>query len=190
MKLTGVVIFSLLIAAAQPVAARDLGGVQVPDSVTVPEAKTPLALNGAGFRTRFLIKVYAGALYTAIPLTRPDQVLGASTPRVMRLQFVRAVDSETLAKGWKDSFAANHSQFELQAFRTRLQQFNAYMPNVKENDVLRIDLLPRGITRVIVNDKTRGTIDGADFQQGVLKAWVGDKPADGDLKKAVLAGGK
>jgi len=190
MKRPTLVLLSLLMATALPAAARDVGGIQVPDSVTVPEAKKPLALNGAAFRTRFLIKIYVGALYTALPYTRAEQVLGAPTPRVMRLQFVRAVDSETLAKGWKDSLAANHSNFEMQAFRARLQQFNSYMPNAKENDVLRIDLLPRGITRVLVNDKVRGSIEGSDFQQAVLKAWIGSKPADSDLKQAVLAGGK
>lgn len=190
MKLTAAAAVFLTLVVAVPASARDLDGVNVPDTLTVPGEKKPLLLNGAGFRKRLLVKVYAGALYSVHPLTTPERALNATTPRVMRLQFLRAIDGETLANAWKDGFAANHGNFELQGLRTRLAQFNTYMPNVKENDVLRIDLLPRGITQVSINDTRRGTIEGADFQHALLKVWIGAKPVDGSLKKAVLSGWK
>lgn len=190
MRPIAITVFLLTLAAAAPAPARDVDGVNVPDSLTVPGEKKTLILNGAGLRKRLFVKVYVGALYTVDPIAQAERVLGATTTRVMRLQFVRAIEAETLAKGWKDSFAANHSPFEMQGLDTRLAQFNGYMPNVKENDVLRIDLLPRGTTQVAVNDQVRGTIEGVDFQRAVLKAWIGPKPADGDLKKAVLGGKK
>jgi len=190
MKPIAVIAFLLTLVPAAPVLALDVDGVTIPDTLTVPGEKKTLALNGAGFRKRLLVKVYVGALYTPAPITSAERVLDATSTRVMRLQFVRAVESETLATAWKDGFAANHSAFEMQGLRTRLAQFNTYMPNVKEKDVLRIDFLPRGITRVAVNDQIRGTIEGVDFQRAVLKVWLGPKPVDGDLKKAVLAGKK
>lgn len=186
MRSTAALTFLLTLVVTAPAVARDVGGVNVPDTLTVPGEKQPLVLNGAGFRKRFLVKVYVGALYTTAPITSAERLLDATTTRAMRLQFVRAVDGESIATGWKDGLAANHSNFEMQGLRTRLAQFNSYMPNVKENDVIRIDLLPRGVTQVAVNDKVRGSVEGTDFQRAILKVWVGPKPADGDLKKAIL----
>jgi hypothetical protein len=47
-------------------------------------------------------------------------------------------------------------------------------------------LLPRGDTRVWINDAQRGTVQGADFQRALLRVWLGNKPADTDLKQALL----
>jgi hypothetical protein len=182
----------LMLVAAPPAAARDVDGVQVPDQLSVTGEKKPLTLNlnGAGLRKKYMLKVYVGALYTVQPVTKADQVLDATTPRVMRLHFVREVSAAKQADGWKDGLADNHSKFEMKAFQTRLTQFNAMMLDVKENDVLRIDFLPKGVTRVTINDKPRGSVEGGDFQRALLRIWLGAKPADSDLKQALLAGKK
>lgn len=180
----------LMLVAAPPAAARDVDGVQVPDQLSVTGEKKPLTLNGAGFRKKYMLKVYVGALYTVQPITRAEQILDATTPRVMRLHFVREVSAAKQADGWRDGLADNHSKFEMKAFQTRLTQFNAMMLDVKENDVLRIDFLPKGVTRVTINDKPRGSVEGGDFQRALLRIWLGAKPADSDLKKALLAGKK
>ena len=70
--------------------------------------------------------------------------------------------------------------------RTRLDQLNSLVGSVRHNDVLRIDMRPRGDTEVWLNDKLRGSISGVDFQNALLTAWVGAKPADANLKQAVL----
>lgn len=177
-----------LLLAAPPAPARELDGIQVPDTLALKGAKQPLVLNGAGYRTRLFVKVYVGALYAVHPIHRVDTLLDATTPRVMRLQFVREVSADKLAAGWRDGFAANHNSFEMQALNGRLSQFNALFRDVKPNDVIRLDLLPRGETRVWINDAQRGSVDGVDFQRALLKVWLGEKPADADLKQALLGG--
>ena len=170
--------------------AREVEGVQIPDTLTLAGEKQPLVLNGAGVRTKFLVKVYVGALYMQQPVTRADTVLNATTARSMRLHFVRAVSADKLADGWRSGFADNQSGFEMQALQGRLGQFGLLMRDVQANDVLRIDLLPRGETRVSFNDQLRGSVDGADFQQALLRVWIGAKPADNDMKQALLGGKK
>lgn len=49
-----------------------------------------------------------------------------------------------------------------------------------------VDLLPGDETRVSINNEVRGSVTGADFQQALLKIWLGDAPADADLKRGML----
>lgn len=188
MKPVNMLVALLLLAAAAPAPAREVQGVNVPDNLTLPGLKKPLVLNGAGVRTKFFVKVYVGALYAVQPINSTQAVLDATTPRVMRLAFVRDVDAGKVADGWRDGFAANLSTFELRALHARLQQFNALMRDMKQGDVLRIDLLTNGNTEVRANDKLLGSVGGNDFQRALLNVWLGAKPADADLKRALLGG--
>ena len=48
-----------------------------------------------------------------------------------------------------------------------------------------IDFSADGIT-VSLNGEGRGKVPGAAFARALLKVWLGDKPADAGLKKAML----
>lgn len=188
MRLPAIILVTLFSIA--PAAARDVGGVQVPDELRVADVSQPLALNGAGYRKKFFVEVYVGALYLAQPVIQPERVLDATTARVMRLAFVRDVEAGKLAGAWTDGFAANHSRVELQALKERLERFNGMMRDVRRGDVLRLELLAGGDTRVWLNDQQRGSVSGVDFQRALLKVWLGDTPADAALKQALLGGAR
>jgi len=178
----------LLLLTSTPALARDLDGVKIPDHLSLAGEKSPVVLNGAGYRKKFFIKVYIGALYLAQPTRQAKAVLDASMPRIMRLHFLRDVGQDKLSAAWFESVAANHSDAELQNLRTRIDQLNKLVGSVKENDVLRIEMQSHGDTQIWLNDKLRGSITGPDFQNALLTAWVGAKPADSTLKNAVLGG--
>lgn len=179
---------AVLLFFSVPVPARDLDGIQIPDTLSVTGEKTPLTLNGAGYRKKFFVKVYIGALYLSQPASQASAALKAGTARVMRLYFLRDVSQDKLSAAWIDSIAANHSVAEMQALRARVDQLNNLIGSVREKDVLQIEMHSRGETRVLLNDQLRGSIDGADFQSALLTAWIGATPADAGLKKAVLGG--
>ena len=61
-------------------------------------------------------------------------------------------------------------------------------PAVREGDVLYIDYIPGIGTRVTVNAEKKGVIPGLDFNNAVMDIWLGEEPADGKLKKAMLGG--
>jgi len=178
------------LAAIMPAQAIEVGGTTVPDRLTLTESKQPLVLNGAGIRKKFFIRVYVGALYLDVPATDAGRILSSAGPRVMRLHFVRDVDQEASARAWTDAIRANHSPDEVRMLDARLATFRKLMPAVRRGDILRVDMLPNGATRLVVNDQPRGTIEGADFQRALLRAWIGAHPADTDLKQSVLSGGK
>ena len=177
-------ILSLLVSA--PVPAREVGGVNVPDSLALQGEKTPLVLNGAGYRKKFFIKVYVGALYLAQSMNRADAVLNTATPRAMLMHFVHDVSTDKLANAWNDGIVANSTAAEAETLRAHIVQLNGLMSDMKPGDVLQLDLLGDGTTRVWINKTLRGAINGADFQRAVLKTWLGPHPADRGLKRAVL----
>ena len=53
------------------------------------------------------------------------------------------------------------------------------------NEVL-LDYLPGQGTRVTIKGDVKGVIDGKDFNDALLNIWLGDEPADDDLKEAML----
>ena len=56
---------------------------------------------------------------------------------------------------------------------------------VKEGDVIVLDLSSTG-TQVNLNGKLLGVIEGAAFNQALLRVWLGGNPVDAQLKKAML----
>ena len=77
-------------------------------------------------------------------------------------------------------------------FKAQLETLNANLKAVgdtKKGDVILLDFTPEGGFRMSHNGQARGTaIAGEDFYEAVLRIWLGDKPADADLKKRLLGG--
>jgi long-chain acyl-CoA synthetase len=48
-----------------------------------------------------------------------------------------------------------------------------------------LDLTSAG-TKVSLNDKLLGNIEGGAFNRALLRVWLGNKPVDAPLKKALL----
>jgi hypothetical protein len=184
--LLGLLFVSLLLLS--PVLpARDIEGVTVPESVTLTDA--PLVLNGAGIRSRFFVKVYVGALYLPAKETSVDKIVAAPGAKSVRMHFLyKELEPSKLTDAWTDGFKNNNGEAEFKTLATRLEQFNAMFTTVRRGESILIDLLPNGDTRVTIKGEARGSVAGADFQRALLKVWLGDKPADGDLKRAMLGG--
>jgi hypothetical protein len=52
-----------------------------------------------------------------------------------------------------------------------------------------LDWHPGGGTQVTIDGKPAGQpIEGEDFYRALLRIWLGDKPVQDDLKKALLGG--
>jgi Chalcone isomerase-like len=169
------------------ISARQLDDVSLPDSVTIDGTSVPLQLNGMGYRTKFIFKIYVGALYTKSRVDSRDAVQALKGPKRIVMHIVYdEVSSEKMADAWKEGFEENNSDDQLKKLETRLQTFIAYFPDLKEGDVVLLDYVPASGTRVTINGKQLGVIEGADFYAALLDVWLGDEPADDDLKDAML----
>jgi Chalcone isomerase-like len=56
---------------------------------------------------------------------------------------------------------------------------------VKEGDVIVLDFTATG-TQVSLNGKSLGGVEGEVFNKALLRVWLGAKPVDAPLKKAML----
>ena len=172
-------------ASAQP---AEIEGVKLEPTAQVGGAA--LVLNGAGVRTRAIFKVYVAGLYVPQKANSGAALLSQKGPRRVAITMLRNVDADTFAGALIEGLQKNHSEAQLAGFKTQIDALNANLKSAgdaKKGDVIHLDFAPDVGTRVIVNGKPQGNaIAGEDFYAAVLRIWLGDKPADGDLKKGMV----
>ena len=179
--------FAAVAAQSQPVERE---GVKLEPTAQVGGAA--LQLNGAGVRTRAIFKVYVAGLYVPAKSSEPAALLAQKGPRRMALTMLRNLDADSFAGALNDGLKNNHSEAQLAGFKPQIDALNAALKavdEVKKGDVVNIEFTPETGTRITVNGQPKGAaIPGEDFYSAVLRIWLGDKPADADLKKGLLGG--
>ena len=166
--------------------AAEVAGVRVADSIKV--GNNELLLNGAGLRSKLFIKVYVGALYVGQKAATPAAIYDSATPRRMVLRLLRDLDADSLHSALDEGLRNNHSPAELSDMQAQADQLAGIMKaigKVREGDTVSIDFSAEGVV-VSQNGEVRGKVAGANFAKALLKVWLGDKPADTSLKKALL----
>lgn len=174
--------------AVPGVHAAQVADVHVADSVKVGNSE--LVLNGAGLRSKLFIKVYVGALYVGQKATTPAAIYDSPAPRRMVLRLLRDLDAESLYAALDEGLRNNHTPTELQAMQAQISQLAEIMKaigKVRDGDSVSIDFAGDGVS-IAVNEAVRGRVAGSAFAKALLKVWLGDKPADAALKKALLGG--
>jgi long-chain acyl-CoA synthetase len=180
----------LLACAAATLSAAEVSGIRIDDTVRV--GGTDLVLNGAGKRTRLMFDVYVAALFLPAKKTDAAAVLAAPAPGRVALTLMREVSTDQLLEALIEGVRANTTPGDLEKVKPQLESLEAIMRGIggaKKGDVVTIDFLADGGTGVALNGKPQGkAIPGADFQRALLSVWLGTKPAQADLKKAMLGG--
>ena len=169
--------------------AAEVAGIKLDDSTNV--AGTPLVLNGAGLRTKLMLKIYVVGLYLPAKTSSADAVITSKEPKRARLVMKRDLSAATVWDAFDEGIQANSSPAELAAIKSELAQIEKLFTDlgeVKENDVIDIDFAPDGGTTVGYQKQAKGTIASANLQKALLKIWLGSKPVQNDLKKSLLTG--
>ena len=181
------VILTLIVLIPVPAQSKEISGINIAEQAQL--ADQPLTLNGAGVRTKFVFDIYVGALY--LKQTTPDAGLAiqmAGPKRVLMHFLYDAVEKEKLTDGWSEGFENNLTEKQLQSLKPRLDHFNSLFISVKNGDEILLDYVPDKGTSVIINKNLKGTVAGEDFNRALLRVWLGEDPADSDLKSAMLGG--
>jgi len=168
--------------------AAEVAGIKVDDSLRVGGSE--LLLNGAGLRSKLFIKVYVGALYVGQKSTMPAAILDNPQPRRMVMRLLRDIDAETLASAMDEGLKNNHTPAEMADMKAQAEALAGIMKSIgkaREGDTIAIDFSADGVS-ISLNGETRGKVAGPGFAKALLKVWLGDKPADASLKKALLGG--
>ncbi len=171
---------------ALPAGAREIAGVDVAETLQ-SDGGGKLYLNGAGLRSKFFFDVYVAQLYMEQPSNSTEGILGASGEKRMVMYFLYSeVEKEKLVTGWNEGFEGNSTEAELALLEERITRFNSLFINVKKNDVIELNFNPTTGTRVIIAGEEKGNIEGKDFNDALLKIWLGKKPVTSGLKKDLL----
>lgn len=174
--------------AAPALQAAEVAGVRLDDQAKA--GATDLILNGAGIRTKVFFKVYVGALYVPKKTTSASAIIDSTEPRRVVLHLLRDLDADALFGALLEGLKNNHAEAEMAKLKPDTDQFERLMRsigNAKTGDVIGIDFSTTGLN-VSFNGQPRGSIASETLPRALLKVWLGDKPADGDLKRAMLGG--
>ena len=173
----------LLVGLAQSSVAAELAGVDMEDTTRIDDVS--LTLNGLGLRKKAIFKVYVGGLYLPEKQSSPDAILETDEPRRMVLEFVRKVGADSISGAWTDCLSANRPQAD-PPMRKSFEELSGWMEDVSKGDRLIFTYRPGQGTRVSVNGKTRGTVEGKPFADALFECWIGDHPPSEDFKNGLL----
>ena len=176
-----------LLTLATAAGAAEVGGVKLEDRASV--GGQSLVLNGAGVRTRAIFKVYVGSLYLPAKASTLDAAL-AKGPRRIQLNLLRDLSGDQLADAVNDGMKESNSASDVDAVKAQTDQFIALIKSMgplKEGSVVTIDFAD-GATKIGFNGADKGAIPGEAFNRALTKIWIGDKPVQTDLRKAMLGG--
>ena len=166
--------------------ALEIIGVKVDETAQV--SGNALVLNGAGVRQKMVFKVYVAALYLTQKQTDANAVISDTGNKRVSMHFLRELSAEALLKGMNEGFSDNNNAAEMVAIEPQMKLFRDMMTSAKEvkkGGVIVLDFTSAG-TQVNINGKSLGTVEGEAFNQALLRVWLGAKPVDASLKKAML----
>jgi hypothetical protein len=169
---------------AFPVAAKEVEGTQVPDTIT-SDGKT-LRLIGAGIRNKWFFNVYVGALYAEKPTFNAANLIKGEQMKRMDLHLLRDVGKEKIIESIREGFE-KQSKAQMPALQGRLDQLAAAVPDLKKGDALSLTYVPE--KGVVMGGAAKETvIPGKDFADALFSVWLGPDPVDAELKRKLLGG--
>lgn len=172
--------------------AAELEGVKLEDRVRVDGRE--LQLNGIALRTRYqFFKVYVAGLYLAQKATTAQAAVDGRGPKRISITMVRDATADQFVESIDYGVRANSSEAELAAIKPQLDSLYGKIRAVKEaRKGMRIvlDYAPSagGTTLFVDGAAQGGPMAGEAFYRALLRIWLGDKPAQDDLKRALLGG--
>jgi len=179
----------VLLCLALPGMAQtiELAGVTVEPRIRLEGQE--LALNGTGIRSRFMIKVYVAALYVAELSANPQKLIGQPGAKRMALTLLRDVSGEKLLDAMHEGLNRNSSPDELALMQDQIAQMSAIFRTVGEGrkgDLITLDWVPSRGTVIRINGVARGqAIPNENFYRSLLRIWLGEQPAQKDLRDAL-----
>ena len=179
---------AVLLSAGLAQAAVEEAGIGFKAETTVDSST--LVLNGAGLRKRLTFKVYAMGLYLRNPLTTSAQVLDDKGEKRIRMVMIRDFQAKQFNDALLAGLARNHDNIALAALKPATDALVRAITDsgeMKSGTELTLDQLTNGATRLQIDGEQRGSdIPDPAFYPALLRIWLGEHPADADLKAELL----
>jgi hypothetical protein len=177
------VLLAALISLPSRAHSLTIENVTFADSITIGEKR--VSLRGAALlRWLKLVKVYVAALY--LPEQTKSSNALSDIPKRLEISYLVAIKGAEFGPAAQSILARNTSRAELAKLSSRLDRFNAAYRDVKPGDRYALTYQPGKGTELSWNGEPLVTIGGADFAAAYFGIWLGSKPLDDNLKKALL----
>ena len=180
---------ALALAAAGPHqlqdSTRSLNDVAMPTHIEV-DGHT-LELNGMALRKKVVFKVYVAGLYLATRESDADKAVAADAPRQMVMHFLRDVGAGKICEAWNEGLE-NNTPNASAALQDQFKTLCSWMEDIKKGERFTFTYIPDQGTRVEVRGAMKGTLEGKEFADALLRCWIGPKPGPGEEFKKKLLG--
>lgn len=182
----------LAVASASGVALA--GEPQPPAASPLPQhfqlGGHQLVMNGAGIRHKAVFKVYHATLYLEQQAHSLAEVLQLPGPKRLEIHMLRDIDANELGKLFTKGIEQNTPRQELGRVLPGVAQMSAVFSHQKKlhkGDSFSLDWVPNvGMTLSINGQPQSPQFENPAFFAALLGIWLGDKPADAQLKQALL----
>jgi hypothetical protein len=166
-------------------AQTTVGGVKVDAKLALDGQN--LTLNGAGVREKFFMDMYVGSLYTTKKSSDGKAICAANEGMALKLNIVSGmISSEKMTTAINEGFE-NATGKKTAPYKAKIDKFKGFFKEkINKKDIFIISYSPEDGVSVYKNGTKKGSIDGLDFKKILFAIWLGDKPADDDLKDGML----
>ena len=167
-------------------AQKTVGGVVMPKKQMI--GKTILVLNGAGVREKMFMDLYACGLYLKKNTHNSSTVINSDEHAAIKIHIISSlITSKKMIDAVEEGFKKSTGG-KTKAIRKEIEEFKKVFSKteIQKKDVYDIIYVPKKGTVIFKNGKIQPIIKGLAFKQALFGIWLCDKPADKDLKKALL----
>jgi hypothetical protein len=184
---------NLIVAAAAGLAVTawaqtTVSGVKFEDTVDLRGTK--LQFNGAGIRYKAVFKVYAAGLYLPKKTTTAEEALAMPGAKRVSITMLRDIDSGELGKLFSRAIEDNMDKTAFSKLIPgvlRMSQIFSDTKKLNTGDNFMIEWIPGTGTVITVKGAAQGEpFKEPEFFNALLRIWLGSKPADFQLKEAML----
>jgi hypothetical protein len=178
-----VVLFAMFFLATA-VSAADVEGVKMPDSMKA--GGQDLVFNGGGKRVKFMMKVYVVGLYLKQKSSDAAKIVAADEPMSVKLQITSGLVTPdkmkaAIMEGFEKSTNGN-----ITPIKAKIDAFMGIFKTQVKGDTYDFSYVPGKGTEIYKNGALSSVIEGLDFKKALYGIWLGDKPAQDDLKAKML----
>jgi len=162
----------------------EIEGFTLPLLVEVGEHE--LELNGTGIRRAFFRNYYLGALYLPERMDSTAEIISRHGASRISLNFIRDVSLSRMQGALEDGFDDNTPAEDRERLGDEIETFKGFFEPPKSGDRIDIDYDPDRGTIVSINGDEKGVVEGSDFNLAVLRIFLGENPADRNLRDGML----
>ena len=179
------VAMSLVVMITSVCSAMEIAGVNMPESLEF--GKTVLILNGAGVRTKYLLKLYVGGLYLKEKGQNPEDIIKADEPMAIRLHIISSlITSERMEESTREGFE-KATGGNSGPVRDKIEKLiSVFKEEIKINDIYDLVYVPGKGVEVYKNGNLCSMTEGLPFKRALFGIWLCVNPVQESLKEEML----